>query len=88
MLTNISGANFCDSNLNSANLTRVQAGGTDFTGAKFWGTCLEKWYIDMSTKLDDVSVNYVYLRRDNQKIKYFQAGEFQLYFQLPLMLTE
>ncbi|MDY6807353.1 MAG: pentapeptide repeat-containing protein, partial [Cyanobacteriota bacterium] len=47
--------------LDWANLTEIQAIGTDFTYAQMTGCSLENWNIDTTTKLNEVESRFVYL---------------------------
>ncbi|MFP4099773.1 pentapeptide repeat-containing protein [Coleofasciculus sp.] len=75
-------------NLKCANLTQVQAIGTDFINAYLTGACLEAWNIDSKTQLEGVDCQYVYLleqpdskgnrnRRPHDHDKLFQPGDFE-----------
>ncbi|MGD1896775.1 MAG: pentapeptide repeat-containing protein [Phormidesmis sp.] len=91
----LSAANFTGSNLNHAllneslleraNLSQVSAVGTSFQAAQLTGSCLDAWNIDSTTRLDDVSCDYVYLRQQQQERRpssgLFQPGEFAKLFQ-------
>lgn len=54
---------FKEANLTNANLSRTQALTANFINATFTGACLENWHINSTTKLYDVTCNYVYLKR-------------------------
>ncbi|MBC1300029.1 pentapeptide repeat-containing protein, partial [Nostoc sp. UCD122] len=77
-------------NLSGANLSSIQALGTDFTGAKFTGVCLEYWHTNSATKLNDIDCQYVYLKSDKQErrpstsSREFAPGEFTKLFQIAL----
>jgi uncharacterized protein YjbI with pentapeptide repeats len=81
----ISGADLREACLELANLRRTQALATNFTAAKFTGACLEKWHIDSTTKLDNVSCDYVYLLYPDKELcphsGKFAPGEFTKLFQ-------
>lgn len=67
----LTNANFTESNLSEAtlegacleqaNLTKVQALGTDFSRARFTGACVESLKIDSTTRFDGAICDYVYL---------------------------
>ena len=83
----LSEANLQEAELEWAILTKVQAVGTDFTGAKLTGACLEAWNIDSHTKLEQVDCQYVFLlekegdkgsreRRPHDPDTIFEPGDF------------
>jgi len=93
---NLAGANFTgailrDANLEGAILRDVRAVGTDFTGARFTGACIENWSIDASTKLRQVDCRFVFLQecpkpgttdRDRQPASgEFEPGDFEQLYQ-------
>ncbi|MBE7385063.1 MAG: pentapeptide repeat-containing protein [Leptolyngbya sp. SIO1E4] len=93
---NLSGANFIGAvlrgtNLEGAILRDVRAVGTDFTGARFTGACIENWSIDASTKLQQVDCRFVFLQefpkpgtnsRDRQPASgEFEPGDFEQLYQ-------
>lgn len=77
--------------LDWANLTQVQAIGTDFTDAQLTGACLEAWNIDSTTQLKGVESKFVYLlenpkpgtddRERRPSSGEFASGEFTKLFQ-------
>ena len=75
--TNLNGADLSHTNLNDANLAATQARATNFTGANFTGACLEDWYPNSETKLDDVICEYFY-RKQNQQERCPSSGRFAL----------
>nr|WP_292871326.1 pentapeptide repeat-containing protein [Nostoc sp. LPT] len=85
---NLRKANVAGADFRETNLTRVQALGTDFTGAKFTGACLEDWNINADTKLNNIDCQYVYMKSGNQErrpsIGEFAPGEFTKLFQKAL----
>ncbi|MHC5855163.1 pentapeptide repeat-containing protein [Nostoc sp.] len=87
-MANLSMAELIGANLSMANLSRTQALGTDFTGAKFTATCLEDWHINSATKLDNIDCQYVYLKSYKQERRpssgEFRLGEFTKLFQKAL----
>ncbi|MBR8834303.1 MAG: pentapeptide repeat-containing protein [Stigonema ocellatum SAG 48.90 = DSM 106950] len=72
---NLSTTKLNEADISEANLYRTLALGTDFTGAKFTGTCLEDWNISFATKLNDIDCQYVYLKRGKQE-RYPSSGKF------------
>jgi uncharacterized protein YjbI with pentapeptide repeats len=77
--------------LDWANLTEVQAIGTDFSYAQMTGCSLENWNIDVTTKLNEVESKFVYLlehfkpntddRERRPSSGEFQPGEFSKLFE-------
>jgi uncharacterized protein YjbI with pentapeptide repeats len=81
---NLQQATLRSAQIDRANLTRVQALGTDFTDCHLTAACLESWNIDQTTQLANVHSDYVYLLNQQQE-RYpafgnFQAGEFTKLF--------
>lgn len=90
----LTNANFTESNLSEAtleaacleqaNLTKVQALGTDFSRARFTGACVESLKIDSTTLFDGAICDYVYLsskqRERCPRRGKFTPGEFILLF--------
>jgi Domain of unknown function (DUF4263)/Pentapeptide repeats (8 copies) len=48
--------------LEKADLSRAQSIRTDFTGAKFTGACLEDWFPNGDTQLNEIECRYIYLQ--------------------------
>lgn len=48
--------------LEKADLSRAQSIRTDFTGTKFTGACLEDWFPNGDTQLNEIECKYIYLR--------------------------
>ncbi len=71
--------------LEQANLTKVQAVGSDFRGTRLTGACIEAWNIDSTTQLENVLCDYIYLRNPQQERRpssgTFAAGDFTELFQ-------
>ena len=77
--------------LDWANLTEVQAIGTDFSYAQITGCSLENWNIDVTTKLNEVESKFVYLlenfkpntddRERRPSSGEFEPGEFTKLFE-------
>lgn len=88
---NLTGAVLRGANLEGAILRDVRAVGTDFTGARFTGACIENWSIDASTKLQQVDCQFVFLQefpkpgttdRDRQPVNGdFELGDFEQLYQ-------
>ncbi|PSN19716.1 hypothetical protein C7271_05845 [filamentous cyanobacterium CCP5] len=88
---NLTGAVLRGANLEGAVLRNVRALGTDFTGARFTGACIENWSIDASTKLQQVDCRFVFLQefskpgmtdRDRQPASgEFEPGDFEQLYQ-------
>jgi uncharacterized protein YjbI with pentapeptide repeats len=53
--------------LEGANLTLVQAIGTDFTGVKITSATLEDWKINGNTIFENIICDYFYLKKDKQE---------------------
>jgi uncharacterized protein YjbI with pentapeptide repeats len=62
-------------NLTQANLTRSKIFATNFTGATLTGFCLEDAQLSSTTKLEGVTCDHVYLKRNNQDRRPY-SGEF------------
>jgi uncharacterized protein YjbI with pentapeptide repeats len=83
--TDISNTNLQGFDFREANLTKVQALGADFSGAKLTGACIKDWNINGETKFDDVICDYIYLESNQQK-RYpphpnnFEFGDFSKLF--------
>ncbi len=71
-------------NLTQADLTRSKISATNFNGATLTGLCLEDAQLSSTTKLDGVTCNFVYLKRNNQDRRpnsgEFLPGEFAQLF--------
>jgi uncharacterized protein YjbI with pentapeptide repeats len=82
---NLRRANLNKANLSRADLTRTQVLDADFNEATFTGACIEEWYIGLSTNLNRVSCDYVYLKSGQQERRplsgNFAPGEFTKLFQ-------
>jgi uncharacterized protein YjbI with pentapeptide repeats len=81
---NLQRATLRSAQIDRANLTRIQALGTDFTDCYLTAACLESWNIDQTTQLTGVRSDYVYLLNHQQE-RYpafgnFQPGEFTKLF--------
>lgn len=96
--TNLIGTNLQGSDLSHANLSLVQALGTNFQQAILTGACVEGWAIDHDTCLTDVHCDYVY-RLDHSKAGthdrerhpssgVFEPGDFTKLFQVVLNTVE
>ena len=85
-------ANLAGANLTGANLERTLAVNTNFNKAIFTGTCLEDWQISITTNLNDVICDYVYLRQGQQgrcpSDGNFAPREFTKLFKKPLDAVE
>ena len=83
-------AQFTQACLKSTDLTRVSAGEADFSGAELTGACIQEWSIGFSTKLDDLTCSYIYLRsnweerRPSDPSQHFLQGEFNTLVQQSL----
>ncbi|NJN58172.1 MAG: pentapeptide repeat-containing protein [Leptolyngbyaceae cyanobacterium SL_5_9] len=64
---NLSDAKFSEANFVHADLTKVRAGGADFTATHWTGACLEDFRIDAATQLHKVEAEYVYLKSPQQE---------------------
>jgi uncharacterized protein YjbI with pentapeptide repeats len=78
-------ANLSHSQLTSANLTRTIALDTNFQSATLTGACIEDWSIDRTTKLADISCDYIYLKSQHRERSpgsgTFKPGDFTRLFQ-------
>ncbi|HAC63185.1 MAG TPA: hypothetical protein DCF68_06500 [Cyanothece sp. UBA12306] len=100
---NLNGANLKQADLREAtlqnadleetNLTKVLALGTDFTGASLHGACIEDWKIDVSTKLNNVDCEYIFLlekpneygsreRCPYDPVAGFEPGDFEMLYKV------
>jgi uncharacterized protein YjbI with pentapeptide repeats len=81
---NLSDSNLKDAELDRANLTRILAIGANLEGASLTGACIADWSIDRTTKLDDISCDYVYLKSPgedrNPASGIFSTGDFTQLF--------
>jgi uncharacterized protein YjbI with pentapeptide repeats len=88
----LTSANLNGANLKGANLTAAQALSTVFTGATLTGVCLQDWNINQSTRLENVTCDYVFLKHishgSSQRFAErrpssgnFASGEFTALFQ-------
>ncbi|MBD2458234.1 pentapeptide repeat-containing protein [Nostoc sp. FACHB-87] len=81
----ISNAILMNADLQNANLTEIKAIGTDFSRSYMTGACIENWNIDVTTKLDDINCQYIYLLTEQQERRpnsgEFAPGEFTKLFQ-------
>jgi uncharacterized protein YjbI with pentapeptide repeats len=81
----ISNATLVGAVLERANLTKVQALGTNFHQAILTGACLEAWNIDSTTQLYNAICEYVYLLRGQRERRpssdVFAPGEFTKLFE-------
>jgi uncharacterized protein YjbI with pentapeptide repeats len=82
---NLQNANLSGAWLDRANLTRVQAIGTDFRAGHLTAACLEAWNIDQTTQLAGINCEFVYLLQQQQERSpssgVFEIGEFTKLFQ-------
>jgi uncharacterized protein YjbI with pentapeptide repeats len=87
---NLTGANLHNTNLSHAqlryvNLTRTIALDTNFQGATLTGACIEDWSIDRTTKLANISCDYIYLKSQSKERSpssgIFNPGDFTRLFQ-------
>jgi uncharacterized protein YjbI with pentapeptide repeats len=91
---NLNGVNLQDAklqkaNLQNSNLCASQVLGTDFSTAILTGSCIADWQISSSTKLNDVTCDYIYraIDKDGQfsgrlpvdPNSTFSPGEFELW---------
>ena len=71
--------------LSNAQLVQTQLDQADLTGATLTGACIEDWNVNASTKLANVTCDYVYLKSNQQERRpsqgTFQPGEFAALFQ-------
>ncbi|MBT9312549.1 pentapeptide repeat-containing protein [Leptothoe kymatousa] len=71
--------------LSNAQLNQTQLDQADLTGATLTGACIEDWNVNSSTKLADITCDYVYLKSNQQERRpsqgTFQPGEFTALFQ-------
>lgn len=78
-------ANLSHAQLRSANLTRSIALDTNFQSAILTGACIEDWSIDRTTKLADISCDYIYLKPHKKERSpgsgIFNPGDFTRLFQ-------
>ena len=76
------GVNLQGADLSDASFIRTDLSEADLSNTTLTGACLQDWNINSQTKLDDVTCNYVYLkkgkqeRRPSEPKKEFQPGEF------------
>ena len=95
---NLIGTNLQGSDLSHANLSLVQALGTNFQQATLTGVCVEGWAIDSDTCLVDVDCDYVYRLESprpgtDDRERYpssgvFEPGDFTKLFQVVLNTVE
>jgi uncharacterized protein YjbI with pentapeptide repeats len=82
--TDLTKTDLRQANLSQTNLTRSKIFATNFTGATLTGFCLEDAQLSSTTKLDGVTCDYVYLKRNNQDRRpnsgEFLPGEFAQLF--------
>ncbi len=82
----ISDATFAGAILERANLTQIQALGTNFQQAYLTAACLENWHINEKTQLNNINCDYVYFK--NHQLErhplsgVFAAGEFTKLYQV------
>ncbi len=71
-------------NLSQAELTQAKVAATNFIGAELTGICLEDAQLSSTTKLEGVTCDFVYLKRNNQDRRpsqgQFLPGEFAQLF--------
>lgn len=64
----LSKSSLCRANLHNAILAKCHAIGANFAGATLTGACLEAWVIDRTTRLENVTCEYVFLlERENER---------------------
>jgi uncharacterized protein YjbI with pentapeptide repeats len=82
--TDLTKTDLRQTNLTQANLTRSKIFATNFTGATLTGFCLEDAQLSSTTKLEGVTCDHVYLKRNNQDRRphsgEFLPGEFAQLF--------
>ena len=89
MDSDLSQANLRNTDLSGANLVRTKLYESDLTGATLTGACIEGWGISMTTKLDEVKCDFIFMksptaeepdqkqeRRPADKRRKFRPGEF------------
>jgi uncharacterized protein YjbI with pentapeptide repeats len=87
-------AQFTNACLRSTDLTRVSAGEADFSGAELTGACIQEWGIGFSTKLNNLTCSYIYLRNNREERrpsdpnKHFLLGEFNALIQQSLYTVD
>ena len=81
----LSSSDLSGCNLRDADLSEAMVLGTRFDGADFTGATIENWGVDKSTRLYDVTCEFVYTKRDksfkNPPQGTFKAGEFSKLYQ-------
>ncbi len=81
---NLNGAILEGAWLERANLSQVQALGTDLRRAKLTGACVEAWNIDADTQLEDCECDFVYLAQGQRERRpgcgAFAPGDFETLF--------
>jgi uncharacterized protein YjbI with pentapeptide repeats len=89
---NLIGANSIGANFCGANLKRAKALDANFQKAILTGACIEDWYTNSATNLDEVICNYIYLQADQKErrpeLGNFAPGEFAHLFQKTLETVE
>jgi uncharacterized protein YjbI with pentapeptide repeats len=60
--SNLTNANLSNARLNNSNLTRVLAIGANLKGATLTGACIADWAIDLSSNLESIICEYIYLK--------------------------
>jgi hypothetical protein len=82
---NFNGKDLSGVNFSHANLSRIQALGTNLAGAILTGACIEDWHINNQTNLDGIICDYVYLKQNQQERRpatgNFESGDFTRLFQ-------
>ncbi|WP_414619922.1 pentapeptide repeat-containing protein [Calothrix sp. CCY 0018] len=82
----ISEATFAGAILSRANLTKIQALGTNFQQVYLTAACLENWHINEKTQLENINCDYIYLQNQQQERHppsgIFADGEFTKLFQV------
>ncbi|NEQ64474.1 MAG: pentapeptide repeat-containing protein [Symploca sp. SIO2D2] len=66
-VANLNKANLRDTNLSRAKLKQAQLDGADLTGATLTGATIEDWGITITTKLNGVRCDYVFMRVPTNK---------------------
>ncbi len=60
--SNLTNANLSNARLNNSNLTRILAIGTNLKDANLTGACIADWSIDLSSNLESIICEYIYLK--------------------------
>ncbi|MEM9090459.1 MAG: pentapeptide repeat-containing protein [Cyanobacteria bacterium P01_F01_bin.53] len=77
--------NLQGANLSNAQLVQTQLDQADLTGATLTGACIEDWNVNASTRMANVTCDYVYLKSNQRERRpsqgNFKPGEFAALFQ-------